>query len=223
MRQIRARFDLVWAERARIAHDLHDTLAQVFSAVGLQLDRLGALLDDSPAARERLQQARRMLAHARLASRNVVSNVRAAGGARPSLPQALEELTKLYEDVSIVVDVSGLDHPLPDTLETELLRIAEEAVSNAIAHGRARHVFIELSVEPSVIELWVRDDGAGFQPAAEAPGTDGPPGGFGLVGMRARASRIGGTLEISSEPGVGTEVGVQVPRAPGPSVKESTA
>jgi signal transduction histidine kinase/ligand-binding sensor domain-containing protein len=204
VRQVETRFAAVLAERNRIARDLHDTLAQVFSAIGFQLDGLAGRFDRE--ASEDLRRLRQMIAHGRLAARNVVANLRGEAAAR-GLAASLRELPRLYEGVAFLVDVAGETRALAPAVERELLRISEEAVSNAIAHGRAGHLSIELRFEPHATELWIRDDGAGF-----AAGTDGLPGGFGLLGMRERASRIGATLEIDSEPGVGTEVGVVVPR-----------
>jgi signal transduction histidine kinase len=83
-------------------------------------------------------------------------------------------------------------------------------VANAVEHGRASRVIVDVTYAPARFELWVRDDGAGIDAPAAA---DRLPGRHGLAGMRERAERAGGTLQVESAPGVGTEIGVVIPRA----------
>jgi signal transduction histidine kinase len=90
-----------------------------------------------------------------------------------------------------------------------LLRIGQEAVANAVKHGGARHVSIELRFEPASVCLTVRDDGEGF--AAAQPS---PTGHFGLLDMRERAQSMGSHLRVESEPGHGTRIAVEVPLHP---------
>jgi signal transduction histidine kinase len=90
-----------------------------------------------------------------------------------------------------------------------LLRIGQEAVANAVKHGRARQVWIELRYEPVSVCLTVRDDGQGF-----ASGQPSPTGHFGLLDMRERAQSMGSHLRVESEPGRGTRIAVEVPLHP---------
>jgi signal transduction histidine kinase len=98
--------------------------------------------------------------------------------------------------------------PLPPDLAGHLLRIGQEALTNAVRHAAARQVAIDLTYDPAAVGLRVRDDGHGFDPAAPAPAAGG---GLGLPGMRERVAGLGGTLTLTSAPGAGTEVRVQVP------------
>jgi signal transduction histidine kinase len=96
---------------------------------------------------------------------------------------------------------------LADELEQDLLRIGQEAATNTLKHAQARRLRVALSATADEVRLEVSDDGHGFDPAASADG------GFGLLGMRERAERHGGTLEVNSQPGSGTTVRCRVPRA----------
>jgi signal transduction histidine kinase len=104
--------------------------------------------------------------------------------------------------------VQALPGPLPAALETDLLRVAQEALSNAVRHARAREVAVELSCEGGWLALRVTDDGCGFDVDSAATN---PGAGFGLRGMRTRAAARGGRLEVLSRPGRGTEVVLRLP------------
>jgi signal transduction histidine kinase len=110
--------------------------------------------------------------------------------------------------VRIVVHIQGTARPLPADLEQNLLRIGQEAVTNAIKHAQAHEIDIDLSFDAGRVELHVRDDGRGFDTGSLAPS-----GHFGLLGMRERAEQLGGELHLSSRPDQGTEVSVAVPIA----------
>jgi signal transduction histidine kinase len=97
----------------------------------------------------------------------------------------------------------GAYRPLPPETEREFLRVAQEAIHNVKKHAGARHLFVQLEYGQEEIALEVRDDGRGFAASEEMKST---PGHYGLTGMRERAASIGGTLEVTSEPGVGTTV-----------------
>jgi signal transduction histidine kinase len=105
--------------------------------------------------------------------------------------------------------VTGTTEQLHDEVSATLLRIAQEALSNAARHARADRVGVTLSFMGDEVTLDVRDDGTGFDPAAVPARTR--TGGFGLDGMRARAERIAGSLTVESEPGHGTAVSARVP------------
>ena len=86
--------------------------------------------------------------------------------------------------------------------------MAQEAIHNVKKHAGARHLFVQLEYGPAQIALEVRDDGRGFAPTGKL---ESPPGHYGVTGMRERAAAIGGTLEISSEPGSGTVIRLSAP------------
>jgi signal transduction histidine kinase len=115
---------------------------------------------------------------------------------------------------AVELEVRGSGERLPAETETHLLRIAQEAITNAVRHAQAGAVRVELSFGDGCVGLCVRDDGCGFTPPAPGAGLDGH---FGLLGMRERAERIGGRLSLRSRPGEGTEVSVTVPLAAAPA------
>jgi signal transduction histidine kinase len=97
---------------------------------------------------------------------------------------------------------------VPEETEQHLLRIAQEAVTNAGKHSRANKVFLTLHTEPDKVQLRIMDDGCGFD---QGHAFSSEIGHFGLIGMRERAARIGGKLRLSSQPGKGTEVELILP------------
>jgi len=205
--QVKARYAAVEGERHRIARDLHDTLAQVFSAMGFQLDSVVGVASDEK-VKSRIKRVRQMVGHGRLAARNVILNLRSEQSTSPPgrvLQTLLEAIPAVYDSTQIAVTITGEPRALPPSVENELFHIAQEAVSNAIEHGQANLVSIELEYADDKVELMVHDDGVGF---ADAPASEGL--GFGLKGMQERAQRAGGTITVHTEPGVGTEVDVVV-------------
>jgi signal transduction histidine kinase len=111
--------------------------------------------------------------------------------------------------VDVQTRVSGRPRPFATVTENHLLRIGQEAITNAVRHSQAAHVHVELSYEPDGFVLSVRDDGRGFDATRPAPDPH-----FGLAGMRERADEIGARLEIRSAPGSGTDVVVRVSLEP---------
>jgi signal transduction histidine kinase len=132
------------------------------------------------------------------------------------LPAALSQAARQWtagSEVQVHVDIVHLDvaggaRTLPEETEQHLLRIAQEAVANTVKHARAREVRIRLEMENGRLSLSVTDDGQGFE-QTDAFSEIG--GHFGLLGMRERAERLGGELELHSTPGRGTQVEVKVP------------
>jgi signal transduction histidine kinase len=127
------------------------------------------------------------------------------------LPSALKAAVPHWaagSSAAVEIQITGAHPNLPEDVEQNVLRIAQEAVTNALKHAGAKNVWIDLHLDPRTLQLVVRDDGRGF----ELSGVFVLVGGhFGLLGMRERAERLGGTLEVSSEPGTGTEVRASVP------------
>jgi signal transduction histidine kinase/ligand-binding sensor domain-containing protein len=212
MHQIRTRFALVLDERARLAREIHDTLAQGFVGVSSQLDAVALMLDSRlEVARTHLQIARKMVRHSLTEARRSVMDLRASALEGHDLPAALSEAAQQWtagSPVRVHVDVDGEPRGLPGDLEQQLLRIAQEAVTNSVKHAHAQEVHIRLVCEDRKVTLLVADDGQGFE------GTDSlweSGGHFGLLGMRERAERLGGQLQLHSTPGHGTDIEVKVP------------
>jgi signal transduction histidine kinase len=124
------------------------------------------------------------------------------------LKQVVEPLAKRHR-VQIDVEISGVPVRMPYAIEMNLLRIGQEALSNAVKHGHAAKIELVVHYDPENVKLSVADDGHGF-----VPGDHASSGHFGLLDMRERATSMGSELEIHSEPGQGTRVSVQVPISP---------
>ena len=211
-RQVRLRYAAVLEERARLAREVHDTLAQGFVGVASQLDAAEMFLPHDPdTARGYLEIARRMARHSLTETRRSVQDLRASALDDHDLGQALESGVKQWTEGSSLepeVAVSGDTANLPSSLAHQVLRIAQEAVANVMKHAAARKLVLHLRVEAGKVHIRIADDGKGFD-RGEAFHSE--RGHFGLIGMRERAKRLGGTIEVHSRPGDGTEVDVTVP------------
>lgn len=212
LRQIRMRFAAVLNERARLAREIHDTLAQGFVGISSQLDAVAMCMPAEPApAHKHLDMARRMARHSLTEARRSVMDLRASVLEGQDLAAALEAGTRMWtagSGVEINVDVSGPPPQLPEEMEQHLLRIAQEAVVNALKHAGATRIWIKLHSEARRLYLRVVDNGHGFDQSGAFNALGGH---FGLIGMRERAERLGGELNLASHPGEGTEVEVTAP------------
>jgi signal transduction histidine kinase/ligand-binding sensor domain-containing protein len=212
LRQIRSRFALVLEERARLAREIHDTLAQGFVGISSQLDAVAmCLTDETSAARKYLDMARKMARHSLTEARRSVMDLRSSVLEGQDLASALESGTRVWtagSGVDLQVDVEGPLTDLPQAMEQHLLRIAQEAVTNVLKHAGATRIAIQVRSEGRKLRLRIEDNGRGFeqQDVFSALG-----GHFGLIGMRERAERLGGEMRLESRPGGGTEVEVTVP------------
>ena len=217
-RQLHVRFEERLAERTRIARDLHDTLLQSFHGAVFRFQAaLNALPDHPVEAKQRLEHAIDQAARAVTEGRDAVQDLRATAADPHDLAEAI---TALGEDlaaaeveydhtpVAVAVAVTGTPRALHPIMRDEVYRIAGEALRNAFRHARARRIEVEIQYDVGQFHVRVRDDGQGIDPAVfTAPRA----GHFGLSGMRERAELIGGTLEVWSEVGVGTEVDLRIP------------
>lgn len=206
-----AQFTAVLAERNRMAREIHDILAQGLSAIVLHLD---LIRDEVKAVSARaakhleiaLELARSSMADARNAVWNMRSQVLENGDLTTVLPSLLEQLTN-GTGIHPRFDVAGQPRRLPPLAENALLRICQEAITNALQHAQPTHIEITLTFSNGTVSLRVRDDGRGFVPE-QARSTRS---GFGLVGMRERTVQLGGQFEVRSSPGHGTEIVATVP------------
>jgi signal transduction histidine kinase len=212
LQQLRNRFTLVLEERARIARELHDTLAQSFVGISSQLDALNVWLSRDPQkARAFLDLARGMTRHSLNEARRTVMDLRVSALEGQDLASALESETLRWtagSNVVVHLDVSKDARRLSHEVEQHLLRIAQEAVTNALKHASAARLWVLLKVDARKIRLRVTDDGRG----CENPDVSSAAGGhFGLIGMRERAQSIGGDFSFQSQPQAGTSIEVTVP------------
>jgi signal transduction histidine kinase len=212
VRQLRYRFALMLQERARLAREIHDTLAQSFVGISSQLE---AVVSELPAgqsaARLHLDMARKMARHSITEARRSILDLRSSVLEGQNLADALRSGAQVWtagSRVTVEVEAFTEDASLPDEVEQHLLRIAQEAVSNVLKHAKAGRIWIKLDAGAETVSLTVRDDGQGF----ELRDTFSPSEGhFGLIGMRERAERLGGEFRLTSELGQGTCVEVTVP------------
>ncbi len=210
VRQVQAEFSAVLAERTRMSRELHDTLAQGFAGIAIHLDAAAECLPKgAPELRGHLALARALVRDSLAEARRAVLDLRPRALEQVGLAAALSAMAaRLGAESTIHVEVTGEPRRLTSTVEGHLLRIAQEAVTNALRHAGAREIRVRLEFGGDRVALRVEDDGRGFpvSPAA-APAT----GHLGLVGIRERAARLGGRLTLHSREGEGTEVLVEVP------------
>lgn len=197
-------------ERARIARDIHDTLAQSLVAAIRQLEVAEDRVHSDPeAARGRLVRARDLAREALAEARRSVWALRPPSLEGNDLVEAIAQAARRLAHGSpteVEVTCRGPRRALRGEVEENLLRVAQEAVSNALAHARAGRIDIAIAYGPRTLKLSVEDDGEGFAPGAGRTGR-----GVGLRSMRERAECIGGHLRVSSRLGRGTLVSVVVP------------
>ncbi|MFU8870564.1 sensor histidine kinase [Micromonospora sp. SL4-19] len=202
---VQAREGGVLDERQRMAAEIHDTLAQGLTGIVTQLQAAQQAEDWRRHVDNAVRLARESLAEARRSVHAVGPGQLAAA----PLPEALKDVVTQWGELHRVradFTTTGTVRAMHPEVEETLLRTAQEALANAAKHAGASRVGLTLSYMEDVVTLDVRDDGAGFDPERVRDG-----GGFGLTSMRKRVSRLAGTLEIESEPGVGTAISASVP------------
>jgi signal transduction histidine kinase len=209
--QVRSRFAMVLEERARIAREVHDTLAQGFVGISSQLQVVEmSMPDNAEEARASLKLARGMARHSLTEARRSVSDLRSTALEDQDLGAALRSSAEQWtagSGVELKVDIHGETATLPESIAHHLLRIAQEAVTNAIKHAHADRITLRLGREPKIITLNIQDDGCGFEQQRDFTAE----GHFGLMGMRERVEQVGGEFILKSHPGEGTELEVSVP------------
>ncbi len=210
VRSLRLRFRAVTDERLRIARDIHDTMAQGFAGIALQLQAAQQVLPAAAAAeaRQHLDMALLMVRHSRGESHRSIQMLRSLA-ASDSLTKMLEQSAQqLGEGASarIEVQVQGSEPPLPYDIAMQLYRIGQEGVANAVQHAQARSIRLLLEFRRQEIALAVSDDGHGFDPARiEANGEH-----FGLAGMQERVDGLRGRLRVQSS-AAGSTLLVEIP------------
>jgi signal transduction histidine kinase/ligand-binding sensor domain-containing protein len=211
LRQIRYRFRLITEERARLAREIHDTLAQDVFGISTQLEALASQMPKEATSQNQcLDIARRMAAHCLTEARRAVMDLRAPGLDGRDLKTALESEIRAWtagSGLEVDVEISRPHRTLSHDAEQHLLRIIQEAVNNTLKHAKANRILIKLHEDDRILYLNITDDGRGFQQQDESM----MEGHFGLLGMHERAKRLGGELRLVSHPGDGTSIEVLVP------------
>ncbi|MDZ5660256.1 sensor histidine kinase [Nocardioides sp. S-58] len=196
-----ARATGVQEERARLAREIHDTIAQSLAGIVTQLE--------ASVGGERQERALALAREALAEARRSMLDLSPADLDGATLPEALDGVVAAWSaDQSVRADVvvTGEPVPLHPEVEATVLRIAQESLANVAKHAGAQRVGVTLSYDGDEVVLDVRDDGAGFDLGAPTR-----PSSFGLRGMRQRAARLAGDLTLESRPGGGTAVSARLP------------
>jgi signal transduction histidine kinase len=203
----------VQQERLRIAREMHDVLAHTIAAINVQAGVAGDVIDDAPdRARASLRDIRRQSRDAIAELRATVGVLREGGTAAPREPApGLAELDRLVEKaagagVRVEVAVAGAARPLPGTVDLAAYRIVQESLTNVVRHAHASEATVSVRYEPEAVVLEVQDNGRGA-----ANGAIHDRDGHGLIGMRERATALGGTLQAGVAPGGGFLVHATLP------------
>jgi signal transduction histidine kinase/ligand-binding sensor domain-containing protein len=215
MRALRQRYALVFAERARVSREIHDTLLQSLAALGVEIEAIASQLDGSQAsARDELRRLRRQVGHSLRDARESILELRRDGMKTPDVVESLRDVAERTErtyGVHVDISVSGRrPASCSSDVDLQLFRIGQEAITNAIRHGHATEVRINVSYEKDRVRLRVCDNGCGFTPDEPQPARQAGEH-LGLLTMRERAARISGRLEIVSSPGSGTTIETLIP------------
>jgi len=205
-------FRAVLTERTRLAQELHDTLEQTLTGIALQLDLVANQFEKKPdSATHHLKLARNLMRQSQVDLHRSVWGLRSRAEEHFNLGNALLTSGQQLTDQSgmrIEVETSGAADSLSEIAEENLLRIGQEAITNAVKHSGAQTVKIQLELNPKRVTLQIKDDGKGFVPETCAGPKDGH---FGLLGIRERTERLGGQVWIASQPGTGTSIRVEIP------------
>ena len=212
MQQAQHEFRAVLGERSRIAREIHDTLAQGYVGISVQLELLAQLLrlhKVEDAARH-LDRTRAYVREGLADARQSIWALRTQDANEATLPMKLRRIAEGAGGSGLVSKFSlfGAYRPLPSGTERELVKVAKEAIHNVEKHAGATQLWVQLEYGPKTIALEVRDDGQG---GAVERGKESLDGHYGLTGMRERAAAIGGELEVTSAPGIGTSVRLRAP------------
>jgi signal transduction histidine kinase len=204
-------FDERLKERTRIAQELHDSLIQDLLGISLQIEVTDELLPAHYPAKQPLARAVSLCKSALDAGRRALNDLRNA-------PLSAADLLKSFSDLAneqtnharteIDVIVEGRERPLNALTSNDVLQVGRQAIANAFQHARARNIHVLLSYGEEFFRLRIEDNGSGID---ERKMNLQSPGHYGMVGMKERAERLGGTISVRSRQGEGTEVDLSVP------------
>jgi signal transduction histidine kinase len=211
LRRVRNEMSILLAERARLAREMHDTLLQGMFGVALRCDAIAAEAESTaPRLHSQLIDLRLGVEQYVREARQSILGLRSAALDRLGLAEALrttgEQLTAGTR-TKFAFQVVGKTRRCQSAAEEHVLRIGQEAITNAVRHAHAATVQIILRYSPDGIELQVADSGQGFDTGSAEHGG----GGLGLANIRGRAAAAGGLVRIHSEAGRGTRIELQVP------------
>ncbi len=210
LRRLRREFDAVLRERNRMAREIHDTLAQDFVGVSLKLDIVSRLLlqEKTEAAQEQVREARVLVTEGLAEARQSIWGLR-ANAAADSLPARFTRLVGRFraEGLEVRWKVGGAYRQVGERVESEVLRVGQEALENVRRHAGVLQVAVELQYRRDMLVLTVEDQGRGFA-MDEAERLEGH---YGVRGMQERAAAVGGQLQVTTAAGEGTRVQLVCP------------
>ena len=206
------RISATLAERDRLAGEIHDSVEQGLSAIVMQMEAASQVVNQPDQVTHYLTMVKNMAGFSRSEVQHAVWDMQSPLLENADLATALR---RVAHDISagdtprVTLEIVGTAYPLASTVEHHLLRIAQEAITNAVKHASPKAIDLTLQYTASDVTLKVHDDGAGFDTHAVSANS----GHFGLQGMRARAGKIDADLRVASKPGGGTCIELVVPRA----------
>ena len=211
--QMQMRFEAVLDERARLAREMHDTVIQGCAGISALLEALASLREEETSLpQELLEHARRQVRTTIDEARQAVWNLRQGQPSGKMIATTLEGMARQIgaeSGIPVVCEITGKPFSLTQMAMHELMMMAREAVYNAVLHGHPQRIDVRVSFARNELTLEVRDNGAGFEPAAVFAREDRH---YGLVGMRERVESVGGDFHLDSAPGKGTDLKVRIPR-----------
>jgi ligand-binding sensor domain-containing protein/signal transduction histidine kinase len=212
-RLLSVRFEERLAERTLIAQDLHDTLLQEIYSASIHFDLADNRMPEDSPAKPAMQRGLDLLHQASQQGRNALRSLRSRQTSSDGLEQALSLLPKefdLPESIDFLVATEGQPRALQPLVRDEAYLIAREAVINAFRHAQPTKIEVEVDYVSRNLRVLVRDNGSGIDSQLLRIGRDGH---WGLAGMRERAEKIGGKIEMLSGVDAGTEIELSVPGA----------
>jgi signal transduction histidine kinase len=206
---VRVEYQAVMEERARLAREIHDGLAQTLAFLKIQAAQMHYFLQQGKLDRleETLVSSRQTLGEAYQEARQAIDNLRLLP--ETSTRDWLLHLARDFESatgLSVETSMVGLAHELPPTVQAQLIRIVQEALANVRKHAQAERVKVSAIEQGGSLLIEVADDGLGFDPQQA-----GVEAHYGLTGMRERADMIGALITVEGRPGAGTTVRLQLP------------
>jgi signal transduction histidine kinase/ligand-binding sensor domain-containing protein len=212
LRVLRRRFSLILSERARVAREIHDTLLQSVGGVALELEVVADELDGaSPASVAAVRDLRRRLTWCVREARDAIARLRSTVDDRDTLENSLKDLAASLassRSCACSVKIIGAARSCSPTVSEQLLRIAQEAMTNALRHASPKEVVVELEYQYDSVRLCVTDDGSGFDTGNSGSALSRH---WGIATMKERACSVGGSFNVTSVPGDGTRVEAVMP------------
>ena len=207
LRQLHSRFEAVWNERARLAREMHDTLIQGCAGVSALLEAHSSLdITETQAKDNLLDCARTQLRTTIDESRAAVWDLRHGDGSAIAIDPLLQNMARQIGHefgVPVEYQLSGKPFDFDQSTAHELLMVTREALHNAVRHGQPTKVQLKVGFAENACRVQIRDNGIGFDPASVL---SSPNGHYGLVGIRERVKRLGGSFVLTSRCGEGTDL-----------------